>query len=132
MGLTGDLIDLLSTGGFVACPIYGGDLPERPPRAIVVTPTIGLGSTHGMGGVAGSPLLESLRFQVRARAEDYATAESTMDLAHAILNGLRRRAVNGKTYQFAQEAGTPFYVGLDEEERPLFACNYSVLRTRST
>lgn len=132
MGFAADIMDLLSTGGIAASTMFGGDLPERPVTALCITPTPGLGSQHSMGSTVGAPLLESLRFQVRVRAADYASADALMVSAHGKLDGLRRKSVNGKTYQWITGESSPFYLGLDEEERPLFACNYSASRTLST
>jgi len=132
MGFATDIIDLLSTGGFVASPVYGGDLPERPHKAVCITPTAGIGSTHTMGSTVGSPVLDSLRFQLRARALTYAEAETLMDTVHSALNGLRNQAINNKRYQWIDGASSPYYIGTDDEERPLFACNYNVERTNNT
>lgn len=132
MGFAGDIIDLLSTGGFAAATVFGGDLPERPHKAVCVTQTAGPGSTHTMGSTVGSPVLDSLRFQLRARALTYAEAESLMESVHNALNGLRNRAINNKKYQWVNGASSPYYIGTDDEERPIFGCNYNVERSYNT
>ena len=128
MGLATDIMDILSTGG-VSTPKFGGDMPERPVIALCVTQTAGLGSTHTMGSLVGAPVLESMQFQVRARAADYASAETIMNNAHSKLDGLRSKVINGQHYQYIASLSTPLYLGTDEEERPLFACNYRAQRT---
>lgn len=132
MGFAADIRDLLSTGGFADAPVFGGDLPERPHTALCVTQTAGLGSTHAFGGVAGSPTVEHMRFQLRARATDYSTAETVINAAHAIVDGMRTKGMNGRLYQWITGDTTPFYIGLDEEDRPLFGCNYAARRSLDT
>lgn len=132
MGLADDIKGLLSTQGFSAASIFCGDLPERPPRALCVTQTAGFGSEHAFGSVAGAAPLERMRCQLRARATDYATAETVMNGAHALLDGMRTRGMNGRLYQWITAASSPYYLGTDDEGRPVFACNYEVGRSLTT
>ena len=132
MGFASDIMDLLSTGGFTAASMFGGDLPERPATALCITQTPRQGSQHTFGSTVGAPPLEYLGFQLRARSTDYAGAETVMTAAHAKLDGLRDRAINGKRYHFIAGSSSPYYLGLDEEKRPIFACNYDVKRSLST
>lgn len=133
MGLTDDISGLLSTQGFTAATIFsGGDLPERPHRALSITQTAGFGSEHTFGSLAGAAPVERMRCQVRARATDYAAAESIMNTAHAILDGMRVRGMNGRLYQWINGASTPYHIGSDDEGRPIFACNYEIGRSLTT
>lgn len=132
MGFAEDLSSLLSTQGFTASSIFCGDLPERPHQALCVTPTAGLGSLHAFGSVAGGAPAEQVRCQLRARATDYTTAEMIMNAAHSILDGMRARAMNGRLYQWANAVSSPYYIGTDAEDRPLFACNYELVRSLTT
>lgn len=132
MGFADDIADLLSTQGFTSANIYRGDLPERPHSAICVTQTAGQGSDHAFGSVAGAAPVERMRCQLRARATDYTTAETIMSAAHALLDGMRPKGINGRLYQWIEGNSTPYYIGLDEEERPLFGCNYIVHRSLDT
>lgn len=132
MGFAEDVSALLSTQGFTAATIFCGDLPERPPQALCVTQTAGFGSTHAFGTVAGAGPVEKMRCQLRARATDYSTAETIMNTAHVILDGMRARGINGRLYQWAMGASTPYYIGVDDEQRPLFGCNYEIWRSLTT
>lgn len=133
MGLSDDISGLLSTQGFTAATIFsGGDLPERPHRALCIAQTAGLGSEHTFGSLAGAAPHERMRCQLRARATDYTTAETIMHAAHALLDGMRQRGMNGRLYQWITAASTPYYVGTDEEGRPIFACNYEIGRALTT
>jgi hypothetical protein len=132
MGFAEDVSALLSTQGFTAASIFCGDLPERPHQALCVTPTAGLGSLHAFGSLAGAGPAERVRCQLRARATDYQTAETIISSAHSILDGMRARATGGRLYQWARAASTPYYIGTDDEGRPLFACNYELTRSLTT
>lgn len=132
MGLAEDIRGFLSTQGYTAASVFCGDLPERPQKALAVIPTAGLGSMHTFGSVAGAAPLEHLRFQLLARATDYPEAETVAILAHAILDGLRTEGMNGKLYQWISGVSAPTYLGLDDEERALFSCNYDVQRSNTT
>lgn len=132
MGFADDISGLLSTQGFADASIFCGDLPERPHAVLCITQTAGGGSTHAFGSLAGAAPLERMRCQIRSRAEDYVAAESIINSAHAFLDGMRPRAMNGRLYQWITSASTPYYIGVDEEGRPLFGCNYEAERTRTT
>lgn len=55
-----------------------------------------------------------------------------MNTVHERLDGLRNEAMNGKLYQWMVGTTTPYYIGLDEAEQPLFGCNYDAYMTRNT
>ncbi|NBV78923.1 MAG: hypothetical protein EBR62_03550 [Verrucomicrobia bacterium] len=129
MGFAADIRDLLSTGGFADAPVFGGDLPERPVAAVCVTQTPRQGSQHTFGNTVGAPALEYLGFQIRVRAADYAAADALMEAVHAKLDGLRDKAMDGKQYHWIASSSSPYYLGPDEEQRPIFACNYDVKRS---
>lgn len=132
MGFAADILDLLSTGGFTAASAFGGDLPERPASALCVTQTPRQGSLHAFGTTVGAPALEYLGFQLRARATGYTAAETIMLAAHARLDGLRDKVMGGRLYHYVASSSSPYYLGLDEEQRVIFACNYDVKRSIST
>lgn len=132
MGLADDIRDLLSTGGMDVTAVFCGDLPERPPACVVIVQTAGPGSTHTFGSAVGVPPLEGLGFQLRARAAGYVAAETAILAAHARLDGLRDKAINGKRYHWVAANSSPYYIGADAEARPIFACNYQVKRSLST
>jgi hypothetical protein len=70
--------------------------------------------------------------QIMVRSTGYAAAETLMASVHAKLDGLRNKGMNGHMYKWIEAASTPYYLGLDDENRPLFACNYSVRRSSTT
>jgi hypothetical protein len=55
-----------------------------------------------------------------------------MSAAHSLFDGMRTRGMNGRLYQWITGASTPYYIGVDDESRPLFACNYEVARSLTT
>jgi hypothetical protein len=132
VGYADDLRDILSTGGIAATKVFAGELPAVPHEAVGVIQTLGLGSLHTFGSSVGAPPLENLRMQVMVRSSGYAAAETLMTSIHMLLDGLRNKGMNGHTYKWIEGAGTPYFLGLDDENRPLFACNYTVKRSAST
>ena len=133
MGFADDVRDLLSTGASpVLADIFCGDLPERPAAAVCVAQTAGIGSTHTFGSLAGQAPFERLRCQIRARAADYLSAEALITSVHERLDGLRNEGMNGKLYQWIAGTTSPYYIGLDQAEQPLFGCNYDAYMTRTT
>ena len=131
MGFADDIADLLATGG-IATSIFRGDLPERPNVALCVTQTAAPAGQHTFGSAVGASPLAYRRCQIRCRADGYASADTMMQSVHAALDGLRTRTVNGKTYLWITGDSSPYYIGTDEQERPLFACNYTAARSHGT
>lgn len=127
MGLADDLRDLLVTGNLSAT-VHVGELQEAPDRAVVIVATPGLPTLR----TCGAAVLETGRVQLRTRATDYPTAEALMTSAHGKLDGQADRTLGGRTYYWIEGLQPPFYLGLDDAKRPMFACNYSVLRAAST
>jgi hypothetical protein len=131
VGLSEDIRDLLTTGGF-SSSIFIAEAPERPANCLVVTATGGLGPTRTMSaGLANAPV-EHVRMQVRARAADYAACDAIMTSAYGLLNGLQERTANARRYYYVSPVQTPFYLGLDGAARPVIAVNFDVQRAEST
>jgi hypothetical protein len=124
MGMADDIRDLLVTGSFAAT-VHIGDLFELPNSAAVVTPTGGLPDLRTFSGA----VCEQMTVQVRCRASDYPAADTLMQSAHTKLNGIRDKALGGRTYHWIVGVQSPFYLGLDDISRPVFACNYDILRS---
>lgn len=131
MGFADDMADLLATGG-ITTSIFRGDLPERPNVAICIAQTAAPAGMHTFGSAVGVPPLEYQRCQIRCRAEGYVAVETIMLAVHSALDGLRTKAVNGKTYHWIAGDSSPYYLGADEQERPEFACNYTAARSNGT
>jgi len=127
VSLADDIGDLLTTGG-LSSTVHVGELQPRPNSAVVVTPTAGTPTLRSFNGA----ILEFLRVQVRARATDFPAAESLMSSAHGKLDGVKDRTLNGRLYHWIEAVQPPFYIGLDDESRPLFSANYTCYRSAST
>ena len=123
MGVAEDMRDLLVTGNLSAT-VHLGELLAAPSKAAVITPTPGLPSIRSYAGA----VLEQVSVQVRCRASDYPTAENLMASAHGKLNGIKDKDLGGRRYHWIVETQTPFYLGQDENERAVFACNFDALR----
>jgi hypothetical protein len=127
LGVADDLADLLVTGNLSAT-VHIGELLAEPSKAAVITPTPGLPNLRTYGG----SVLERVSVQVRCRASDYPTADNLMASAHGKLSGVKDKILSGRTYHWIVEVQQPFYLGLDENERPIFACNFDILRSATT
>jgi hypothetical protein len=130
--LADDIADFLTSGGIAASMLFVGDFPAQPHTALVVTPTGGEGPTRTMSGTPSHAPLETVRFQLRARATGYTLAEALINSAHVLASGVSERAINSRRYYYIRPVQSPQYLGFDELNRSLFACNYSVQRAEST
>lgn len=130
--LADDIADVLTSGGLDTDAVFTHELPERPNSGLVITPTGGSGYDRTMSASPANAPLERPSIQLRARATDAGTAEALLMSAHVILNGMNERAVNGYRYYYVRAIQSPMYLGRDEANRPLFSCNYDILRAEST
>ncbi len=127
MSLADDLADLLTSGG-LSSTVHVGELLPRPNAAVVVVQTLGEPTLRSFDGAVA----ERVRVQLLARSVGYPAAESLMSSAHGKLDGAKDRVLNGRRYYWIEAVQPPFYLGQDEEERSLFAANYTVVRSAST
>lgn len=130
--LSDDIADVLTSGGIASASLFIYELPERPHTGLVVAPTGGYGYDRTMSASPANAPLERPSIQLRSRSTDAATAEALLMSAHVILNGMTARAVNANRYYYVRAVQTPMYLGRDDENRPMFSCNYDILRAEST
>lgn len=137
--LLDDVADLLSTGGVGGVgttsdwSIFKGKLPDAPEKAVAVYETGGLPSVHAMSTGPGNAAATLPRIQVLVRSPAYSTGRQKAHDAFRLLDGLRERTINGVRYLWIAAVQTePFPIGRDENDRPLIACNYDVVKEMST
>jgi hypothetical protein len=129
-----DVTDYLSSGGVgtVGTDLFAGRMPATPAAAVAVERTGGLPSVRGMSSGPGKALVERPRVLVTARDPSRASAEATMIRIGALLDGLGPRTINGVTYHWAGEVQPCFLLKYDENERPILAQSFDVIRDAST
>lgn len=130
--LADDIADILTSGGLDTLALFTHELPERPNSGLVIAPTGGSGYDRTMSSTPANAPLERPSIQLRARATDTLTAEALLMSAHVILNGMSERSINSHRYYYIRAIQSPMYLGRDEANRPLFSCNYDILRAEST
>ena len=137
MSLAHDIRDYLSTSGLgtVATDLFAGNMPPNPDLAIAVYEGPGRGTAHAMNGSPGRAKVAYASVQVvcRGEADTYDVPRALAQRAFLLLDGMGERTLNGVRYLWARsEQGEPYKIGVDELNRPLIACNYSVIKELST
>lgn len=133
-----DLGDYLSSGGIGTVGstgnygIFLGSLPAWPEKAVAIYETGGFSSIHAMSTGPGAAVVERPRVQVVVRAPSYSTGRQKAQDVYRRMDGLRERTINGVRYLWAASVQSPFLMGRDENDRPLIACNYDVMKVLST
>lgn len=130
--LLDDAVDYLSSGGLGIAgeDLFKGTMPDAPDVCVAVYETGGLPSVHAMAAGPGLAVVERPRIQVLCRAgrDDYETARSKAHSVFKLLDGLRARSINGTAYKWAAAVQSPFFIGPDQNNRPLISCNFDVVK----
>lgn len=138
--LLDDVVDILSTGGIGTAAstsdwgLFIGFMPPFPDRAIAVFETGGQGSIRAMSSGPGLATAEQPRIQVlvRGTAFDYQAARVKSNRCFLLLDQMEEKTVNSTRYLWSAAIQSPFSLGMDENNRPSFACNYDVIKALST
>lgn len=134
--LLDDICDLLSSGGTTSdgTPIYAGLMLEQPDKAVCVYETGGMAPYRAMRGSPGQPVAERPRIQVVARGAqmDYTTPRLKVNDIYRLLEGFGDRSINGVRYLWIGAVQSPFPMGKDNDNRPLIAVNFEVVKELST
>lgn len=131
MPLMDDMADLLSSGT-TSTSISKDYMPTTPDTCLAIYGYGGLAPTHGMAGGPGLALLEEPRIQIVARSLSLQSAHQDARSAYKVLNGLRKRTINGMTYHWVSAIQEPFLLERDTNARFSVACNYEIKKDRST
>lgn len=131
--LLDDLSDYLSTGTSIGTTaLYKGLLPDTPSTVVGLFESGGLPSVHAMSTGPGLATVEQPRVEVIVRSTEYAEARLILHRIHGKLDGLRRTTINGCTYRYASAVQQPFFLRRDENDRVELACNYQIIKDRSS
>ena len=131
MPLLDDISDLLSSGT-TSTSISKDYMPTTPDTCLVVYGYGGLAPTHTMVNGPGLSVLEEPRVQIVARSMSLQSAHRDARSAYRVMNGLRKRTINGMTYHWASSIQEPFLLERDANARFSVACNYELKKDRST
>lgn len=134
--LLDDICDLLSSGGTTSdgTALFAGLMEETPERAVCVYETGGQRPYLAMTGTVGRVVAERPRIQVVARGAqmDYTTARLKINDCYRLLHNVGDRQINGVSYLWIAAVQSPFPMGKDENQRPLVAMNFDVVKAMST
>jgi hypothetical protein len=134
MGMLEDVRDLLKAGRVtvqygavppVTASIYGGTMPNSPDRLVGLYDSTGFEPERTMGWLVA----EVRNLQILARDVKSVDAES---LAAQCFNIVDQYVgtLNGKGYKAILGRHVPFSIGVDENNRTTFTCNYIVTKER--
>ena len=128
-----DFADCLTSAGHgvTGTDLFKSMMPSRPDAVISVTHYGGLEPVRGMAASAGKALAQIDRVQVIVRNPRYEDAAKLAQDVWFTLDGASR-AINGVQYRWISALQSPFFLGRDENNRTLVACNYECVRDTAT
>lgn len=118
------LIDGDSSLGLVfGTDLFVGDMPESPDACVALFDTGGSSPDPNKYFRADVQVL--VRGTVGSYSETYAVTETILLLLHEYYG-----TPSGSTYYYSVvwASGVPFYIGVDESNRPLFSLNFRIQR----
>ena len=118
----GTILQTASVGTLGVSLFVGRGLPDAPDDAVAVIQYGGAPPVLKMTTTVGATHMERPRFQIVARSLDYAAAETKARNAWNALHGYAG-TVNGTIYGYIQALQSPFYMGLDSNNRCRVAFN---------
>lgn len=114
--------------------LFEGEMPELPDTCVAVAHYASEQSDdYTMGASLMAPGYEIERFQVMTRNATRATAISTANSIHAVLDNLGTTSnfgSSGRTYFRIESDGPPFSLGQDQSLRWRRVANYRALKAR--
>lgn len=130
MAILDDIKSILVAGGMATGDIYLGSVPDAPNVGNTI---IGLVEPGGgppelaMGGVvaAEQTVIQAI---IRGNQWDYSTTQATARTAYQILRNRVTETVNTVEYKHIRAVAIPFFIGYDDNDRPLFSLNIEVFR----
>lgn len=124
----GAFLDAASTRFAAGTSLFYNHLPSEPNRATSIIETGGLAPARAFG--PGGPSWEQGRVQLACRSTSSVTARADADAAFAILEGIQNQTLTSNLFLRVSAVQSVFLLERDVQGRPVFACNYDVLRVR--
>lgn len=133
MALLEEIRGLLIAAPSPVTPVTQDQLPDTPDVVVAVVATSGFEASHTMGGGAGSAKLQNPGLEVLARGprNDRKAARDLLAAARAKLDGLTNTTLSGCRYVAIFAANEGHFVELDENERPVYAQDFTVVKEPS-
>lgn len=110
--------------------LFLGHLPDTPSVGTALYELVSSPPQYTLGAVT-TPVWENPRVQVYVRHTAYASGRSLCQTIWLALQGIANETVNGVYYQRVQAIGSPEFLYLDDNNRPLFTCNLDVIKNVS-
>jgi len=127
-----DIFDILSSGGISSAILFKSQLPDNVDTAVAILETGGEAPIRSFNTVVGSVMAEQPRVQIVSRALSYPTARTNIHTAWKLLENVQNRTINSVRYLSIYAAQSPFFLERDANNRAVCACNFSVVKERST
>lgn len=111
--------------------LFEGPPPEKPDNLVVITQYTGEETPDRvMSDSLTAPGLEVTLVQILVRNDTMATARTTADAYHVLLDNLNA-TLSGRVYHHIESInGIPFAIGQDKEGRWRYVCNYRIFHSR--
>jgi hypothetical protein len=125
MGLLADIVSILQTAGIgtAGTNLFYSTMPPTPDLCVCVYSYAGRSPSR-------IPRYEQpgLQIKVRGAAEGYDAAETKMQSVLSTLHGKGSFTVSTNKYKAILATGSPFFMGFDENKRPMIVCNFAVIK----
>lgn len=111
--------------------IFLGEMPDAPDLCSALYLYSGSSSVQAMGLAVGKSVVDFPRLHVECRAPKLTDAESKSLAVYNKLHNLGPITINAHVYKHVVALQCPFLLGVDQNERQIWACNYEVVRSGS-
>jgi hypothetical protein len=135
--LLNDMLTYLSSQGLgtEGTDLFAGLMPAAPDHVTTVYETGGRSPAHAMHGSPGQATVTYPHIQVvvRGATDSYEIARAVAQKAFLLIDGLPHRQIGTTCYLWGESLqGEPFLLGRDEQNRPLVACNFEIVKRLSS
>ena len=130
MPILEDFGDYLETQGVgtQGSTIFIGEMPDSPDACTSLYLYSGAPAVQAMGTATGKSVVDFPRLHVEGRAATLAAAEARVQAVYDKLHNLGSVTINAREYKQVMALQRPFQLGVDQNERALFACNFELAR----
>lgn len=129
--LLDDISDLLASGGISTAILFKSQLPDNVETAIAIYETGGEAPIRSFQMTVGSVMAEQPRIQVLSRSTSYQTARNNIHTAWKLLENVANKSINGVRYLRIAAVQSPFMLERDQNDRPVLACNFEIVKERT-
>lgn len=108
--------------------LFIGEMPDSPDACTALYLYSGAPAVQAMGLTAGKSVVDFPRLHVEGRATTLAAAEARVQAVYDKLHNLGPVTLNAREYKHVVALQRPFQLGVDQNERQIFAVNFEVCR----